>query len=186
MNFGWRLNGTVITNIPLNQTNCSFTLRQVRTNQAGNYAVAITNLAGNATRLSSNAVLTVLADADGDHLPDDWEIANGLNATDAADAGLDNDNDGVTNWQEYLTGTDPNDANSYLRITSCYLAPDAASILFRFDATANKAYRVEFYSNGLNWTQLSDVPAVSTSRVVTIEDPVSSDRARLYRLKVQR
>src|SRR5204862_2405411 len=102
MNYSWRLNGTTITNILLNQTNCSFTLHQVRTNQAGNYAVGITNLAGNALRLSSNAVLTVLVDTDGDHLPDLWEIAHGLDINDPLDADLDLDSDGMTNLQEYL------------------------------------------------------------------------------------
>ena len=36
----------------------------------------------------------------------------------AADAGLDNDGDGLTNLQEYLAGTDPNDSTSSFRITA--------------------------------------------------------------------
>jgi len=187
MYFRWRFNNATITNILLNQTNCSLTLRQVRTNQAGNYQVAITNLAGPATALSSNAVLTVLADTDGDHIPDEWEIAHGLNLTDALDAGLDNDSDGLTNLQEYLAGTDPNDPNSNLRIASCQLAPDASSVLLQFAAMSNKAYRVEFRNDtaASNWARLTDVAAASTNRIVTIEDATSPDGLRLYRVKVQ-
>jgi glucose/arabinose dehydrogenase len=46
-------------------------------------------------------------DTDGDGMPDDWEIANGFDPLDPADAGDDADNDGLTNLQEYEGGTDP-------------------------------------------------------------------------------
>ena len=184
MNYSWRLNGTTITNILLNQTNSFFTLHQVRTNQAGNYAVGITNLAGNASRLSSNAVLTVLADSDGDHLPDSWEIAHGLDINDALDADLDLDSDGMTNLQEYLAGTDPNDADSCLRITSLQAILDG--VLLEFNAMSNRSYRVEFLNAGTNWAPLADVVAAPTNRTIRVPDTTSIDRSRLYRVKVQR
>jgi hypothetical protein len=48
----------------------------------------------------------ICVDWDGDGLPDDWEIAHGLNPG-SNDADLDSDGDGLTNWEEYLRGTDP-------------------------------------------------------------------------------
>lgn len=47
-------------------------------------------------------------DSDGDGMPDAWEIANGLDPDNPADASRDTDGDGVTNLQEYLAGTSPN------------------------------------------------------------------------------
>ena len=48
----------------------------------------------------------VCVDWDGDGIPDDWEIAYGLNPA-VNDAELDSDGDGVPNWLEYQRGTDP-------------------------------------------------------------------------------
>jgi hypothetical protein len=49
----------------------------------------------------------LLIDSDGDLIPDAWEVENGLKGNDASDALLDSDNDGVSNFDEYRTGTDP-------------------------------------------------------------------------------
>lgn len=52
------------------------------------------------------------ADDDHDGMPNDWENANSLNASDAADATADPDDDGLNNREEFFAGTDPNDADS--------------------------------------------------------------------------
>ena len=46
-------------------------------------------------------------DADGDGIPDGWEVLNGLNARFVGDAPLDPDGDGFTNLEEYALGLDP-------------------------------------------------------------------------------
>ena len=48
----------------------------------------------------------VCVDWDGDGIPDDWEIAYGLNPG-VNDAALDSDGDGASNLLEYARGTDP-------------------------------------------------------------------------------
>ncbi len=53
----------------------------------------------------------LIADTDGDGIPDGYEIANNLTPIDAADAALDNDGDGRSNLEEYLSGTNPNVAD---------------------------------------------------------------------------
>lgn len=46
-------------------------------------------------------------DTDGDDIPDWYEFANGLNLNDPSDSQLDPDQDWLTNFQEWIAGTDP-------------------------------------------------------------------------------
>ncbi|MBR9911261.1 MAG: hypothetical protein GYB33_13010 [Gammaproteobacteria bacterium] len=47
------------------------------------------------------------SDVDGDGLPDEYEVANGLNPSDPIDAFEDQDNDGLSALEEYNLGTNP-------------------------------------------------------------------------------
>ena len=60
------------------------------------------------TDAQSIAVTISTVDLDGDGMDDSWEVANGLDPTDPADATDDPDGDGVDNLDEFLASTDPN------------------------------------------------------------------------------
>jgi len=51
-------------------------------------------------------------DSDNDGMADDWELANGLNPGDPADAGVMSIGGNLTNLQEFLAGTNPNLADT--------------------------------------------------------------------------
>jgi hypothetical protein len=60
----------------------------------------------------NNPAFTEVPDKDHDGIPDDWEVAHGLNPFDASDAMADADGDGLTNMEEYQLGTDPNNPDT--------------------------------------------------------------------------
>jgi hypothetical protein len=186
LNFSWRLGSRVLTNITLNQSSCFFTVHSVQPTNAGNYRVGITNGAGPASSLSSNAVLTILADSDHDGLPDTWESANGLNPNDSAEADLDLDGDGMTNRQEYRAGTDPQNGQSKLQFESIHLDLNpVGAVKLSFLALSNRTYAVE-YRDALalgDWIPLAEVVATSTNRLVQTGDSFDSSLSqRFYRL----
>jgi hypothetical protein len=183
--FEWRRGSigiwTNVTTAPLS----FFTLSNVQTNQAGNYRVVIKN-AANAQPgiISSNIVLTVLADTDRDGLPDEWEAAHGLDFTIAEDATLDSDGDGQSNRQEYVAGTDPTDPQSYLRVENLVRQGTNAWAI-RFRAVSNRTYTVESRLSPADgtWHRMVDVPAASTNRFVEVSLPADDGMSsRLFRL----
>jgi hypothetical protein len=172
ISFRWRKNNITVSNptVSAGPTNATLILTHVTSADAATYNVAVTNIAGQASALSSNAVLTVLADSDGDGIPDDLEPLDGA---------ADTDGDGMSNAAEYFAGTDPLNPASYLKIT---FMPFSSSAL-TFNAVSNRTYTVQ-YSDGLNpvqWNKLADVLARKTTRVEVVVDP-SGGANRYYRL----
>jgi hypothetical protein len=166
------------------------TLTNVQTNQAAaNYRVIIKNAAlPQPGIITSNAVLAVLPDSDGDGLPDEWEAANGLSLTNAADAAFDSDSDGISNGREYLVGTDPSDPRSCLRIES--IAHDNTETWrLRFFAASNHTYSVQ-ERDALNpdatWRSAADIPAMPTNRTVEIVRPTFGASSKFLRLVTPR
>ena len=92
-----------------------------------------------------------------------------MNTNSAADRNLDSDGDRMSNYNEYLAGTDPTNAASYLRV-DLSVTPGQATVLF--NAVSNKNYSVR-YTDRLNsgqWLKLGDVLAHNTNRVAALID----------------
>jgi hypothetical protein len=122
-------------------------------------------------------------DSDGDHIPDAWESAHGLDYGNPSDAAHDPDGDGLTNLQEYLAGTDPRDLQSTLKLHAILLYGN--SIWLQFTAAAGKSYTVQ-YRDSLGagaWLKLKDIGPVQSSGPVEVTDPTASaSRSRYYRV----
>lgn len=88
-------------------------------------------------------VVNLWLDADGDGMPDGWEnLYAFLNTTNAADAALDHDGDGLSNLAEYLAGTLPDDPLSYLKLTSITVG-GTSGVQITWGSATNKFYTVQ-------------------------------------------
>jgi hypothetical protein len=195
LTFRWRRNNSFITNLVVNGSNSFLTLTNLQATPTTNqfyFAVVVTNLAGTSS-LSSNAVITILPDTDGDGMPDEWELAHNFDPNSPDDAVQDTDLDGFSNLDEYIAGTDPLDRETLpeMHLLEVAGSPPTASLLFA--AYPGKTYSVlrrDSLDRGA-WIPFSDVPAAATAtnRIVILRDstPLAPGVSqRFYRLVTPR
>lgn len=124
-------------------------------------------------------------DSDSDGLPDEWEIAHGLNPLTPADATLDSDSDGLSNLAEFLSGTSPTNASDKLSLS---LNAINGSLSLELNAKANHSYSILVSDDVTtkSWTKLTDIPSNPSSQIVqTPLNPAStttSSASRFYRV----
>ena len=122
-------------------------------------------------------------DANGDGLPDSWQLLfwSSINDPQAA-PGADPDADGFNNLQEFLAGTVPTSGTSFLQIDSVQVS--GANRTIHFTAVAGKTYTI-LYKDKLDdtfWQPLANVPAQGSTGPITISDSSSASNTRFYRL----
>jgi hypothetical protein len=181
--YRWRRNGTgFLTNV-LNSRTGFLTLANAQPPQT-NFQVVVVNPSRPSGFISTSAFLTYVTDSDGDGIPDWWEAAYGFGTNNMADGTNDWDGDTMSNWAEYIAGTDPTNALSYLKVENPTGAPAAATI--EFMAVSNRTYTLQ-YNDALTaaWQTLADVVARATNRVERLGDPAATAN-RFYRLVTPR
>ena len=136
----------------------------------------------------TSCIRNCLSDTDGDGLPDDWELASGLNPHSAAgDDGASGDPDGdrFTNLQEYLAGTDPQNSQDVLRFDSISLSNLVCRL--QFNTHTGRTYAVErlnAFGPTNTWVAFTNFTP-SINGPVTVSDP-QAPAGSFYRLKVTR
>jgi hypothetical protein len=121
-------------------------------------------------------------DADRDQLSDTWEreIWSDIAVVNEPDA--DYDGDGCSNQQEYLAGTSPDDASSFLRVLR--IAREESGTVLHWSSIVGKRYRVS-YSDDLRTWHLFGTPITSQAETADSLDPGSLPaKQRFYRVNI--
>lgn len=133
--------------------------------------------------------IAVLADQDGDAIPDEWEETHGLSPTNPADASLDFDGDGVPNDREYVANSDPTNRNSIFAIEN--LTAESLPRL-SFWGCSNRLYTLESSvgsaetENGIG-TSWQNVPFYTRIRGFNVLQEVPcapSQTSQFFRIRV--
>jgi hypothetical protein len=142
-------------------------------------------LLSGATPNRSNA-----GDADGDGMPNDWELTHRLNPLSGADAAADADGDGQSNFAEFLAGTDPRDAEDCLRVEgAAWISSPAPAAKLWFKLQPGKVYEVQYRETLTEgpWQALITVGPEAAGRTLEVLDSnVGSSTSRFYRVVLKR
>lgn len=103
---------------------------------------------------SATFTLRIYLDSDSDGIWDDWEIANGMQTHDPADASLDPDGDGHTSLQEFHAHTDPRNRDSVKLITR--ISVHNGEVRFGFRGASGSTYRIEYSDDLRTWQLYSE------------------------------
>jgi hypothetical protein len=178
--YRWRRGASFVATNVANTHVDFFTATNVQPGSSATLFAVINSPARSNALVSSTVTLQVQADFDTDGLPDVWELANGFETNNAADATTDLDEDTMSNWAEYIAGTEATNASSVLRLAQLLLVPSGARL--EFQAISNRTYTLA-YKPSLDsgpWLKLFDLPARATNRLEAITN--AAPNSRYYRV----
>jgi hypothetical protein len=181
LTIGWtKINGpgtVAFANAAAARTTASFTA-------TGNYTLRLTAADG-ALTASDDIVVQVTGDSYQDWRASHFTAAELLDTAISGDT-ADPDQDGHTNYQEYLADTNPRDPESVLKIVRLSPLPaNPTALELRFNVVAGRAYSVQSRTAADTgaWTTLSQIPAQPVTGVATVDLNHAIDGApRFYRI----
>lgn len=126
-------------------------------------------------------------DADGDGLPDAWELqALGSITNEAAG---DADADHADNLSEYIAGTDPTNALSVLKVDNLYRPPGPGGFNVAVAGQSNRTYGLwratNAWSSAAAWEEIENQGPLNTSSNIVLIDTNQPAAITWYQVKVR-
>jgi len=97
--------------------------------------------------------ITSYPDWDDDDMPNAWETQFNLNPTNSSDRNIDNDMDGMSNYEEWIADTNPTNNNSVLNTS---IDINAEQITINFNSSTQRLYRLLASDNLISWHDAPD------------------------------
>jgi len=117
-----------------------------------------------------------------DGLPDDWQISFwGADSRNWPAATTDSDQDGASNRDEFLAGTNPTDRQSLLRLS---IRPTIGGLLVEWNALAGSVYQLQASGDLNQWANLGS-PRFAAGSVGSTVIPASSTAAYYRVIRVR-
>ncbi len=140
----------------------------------------------NATAQVQTDSIKLGVDSNSDGIADAWELQNF--GTININVNADPDGDGMSNLQEYLAGTNPNDANSNLRVTSDNLGSGGTFVALTWNSVMSRCYFMEKATtlSPANWVDSGrgQIAAAGSSTSASFTD--TNAPIRFYRIRAVR
>ena len=124
-------------------------------------------------------------DTDGDGMPDGWEWQYGSSPVSAAGGDgpdADFDGDGKTNYDEYVAGTIPTDAQSIFKVQEVFSNGSRAGL--RWHAAEGRTYRVLASDNLTYWREVATVGPGPEGAAEWFDNDSNGEFRQFYRLEV--
>lgn len=144
---------------------------------------------GNARSSGIQVQKTAEIFSDTDGIPDWWRLAYFDHAT-GSDADLsratdDRDGDGKTNLDEYLSGTDPLDASSALRVTNIVVS--GADVQITWNSVAGKTYQLQSAASldpNATWSNVGAAVTANAANTSQTDTGGAGSAPKFYRVEL--
>lgn len=126
-------------------------------------------------------------DDNNDGLPDEW-AALYFGDRLAGAPGDDPDGDGISNWNEYISGTNPSDGQSVFAVWDVSGTATGRTLTVECDGLANRFYTVWFASNlvgDAHWVPAGEPQTCSATGPLRLTVPAPADAKGYFRVSVR-
>jgi len=128
----------------------------------------------------NNAIRKISPDTAGIGIPDDWQMAYFGHV--GVDPNADPDHDGMSNYREFWSGTNPTNGASFFAMKSLVIAVGNHAQI-KWPTVSGKTYTVQYSDDLLTWNPLGNT-MVGDGTTNVVSDPATTRQAphRMYRV----